>query len=137
MILAIQDANILIDSESGPVGGVISLGIETPHDRSGVAGNAPVRGDLSDRTSSGKTFTRNRLGCVAGIQGTATDQPVVGGLLGVSCLHCKMPAISADGRHKLRCTRKKPRWKHTGSIWLLDLLVEDAILDLTTGHFVS
>jgi hypothetical protein len=48
-------------------------------------------------------------------------------------LALQLPAILLTGDNRLRLHAEKAKVEAHGILWLLDLLVEDAILDLTTA----
>ena len=134
MILAIQDANILIDlQKAGLLEAYFRLGIET-HTTDLVL--LEVRPSVTAFVLTGqlrvKTFTGTELAALLAFK---AQQPSSLSLEDCSAFHLalQMPAILLTGDNKLRLHAEKAKVETHGVLWLLDLLVEDAILDLTTA----
>lgn len=134
MILAIQDANILIDlHNAGLLEAYFRLGIET-HTTDLVLREVsqPVeifvlRGELKVKTLSGEEM----LALVAFM----AEQPPSLSLEDCSVLQLamQMKAILLTGDNKLRNHAIKSKLEAHGVLWLLDLLVEETILDHATA----
>ena len=134
MILAIQDANILIDlHNAGLLEAYFRLGIET-HTTDLVLREVsqPVeifvlRGELKVKTLSGEEM-------LALVEFMA-EQPPSLSLEDCSVLQLaiQMKAILLTGDNKLRNHAIKSKLEAHGVLWLLDLLVEETILDHATA----
>ena len=134
MILAIQDANILIDlHKSGLLEAYFRLGIET-HTTDLVL--LEVRPSVAAFVLTGqlrvKTMTGTEMAALVAFQ---AQQPASLSLEDCSVFHLalQMNAILLTGDNKLRLHAEKAKVEAHGILWLLDLMVEDGILDLGTA----
>ena len=134
MIIAIQDANILIDlQKAGLLEAYFRLGIET-HTTDLVL--LEVRPSVAAFVLTGqlrvKTITGTEMAVLLAFK---AQQPPSLSLEDCSVFHLalQLAAILLTGDNKLRLHAEKAKVEAHGILWLLDLLVEDAILDLTTA----
>ena len=134
MILAIQDANILIDlHKAGLLEAYFRLGIET-HTTDLVL--LEVRPSVAAFVLTGQLRVKTITGTeMAALLAFKAQQPPSLSLEDCSVFHLalQLKAILLTGDNKLRLHAEKAKVEAHGILWLLDLVVEDAILDLSTA----
>jgi hypothetical protein len=134
MILAIQDANILMDlHKAGLLEAYFRLGIET-HTTDLVL--LEVRPSVAPFVLTGQLRVKTTPATeMAALLAFKAQQPPSLSLEDCSVFHLalQLSAILLTGDNKLRVHAEKARVEAHGILWLLDLMVEDAILDMSTA----